>query len=67
MQATLVLDALPEGWQEALPGVADPDGAVVPCEQAQALADLVEQQGLAAAVEGDLYGEGNCQILLADG
>ena len=67
VQATLVLDALPEGWQEVLPGVADPDGAVVPCKQAQALADLVEQQGLAAAVEGDLYGEGNCQILLADG
>ena len=67
VQATLVLDALPEGWQEVLPGVANPDGAVVPCEQAQALADLVEQQGLAAAVEGDLYGEGNCQILLADG
>ena len=67
VQATLTLDALPEGWQEVLPGVADPDGAVVPCEQAQALADLVEQQGLAAAVEGDLYGEGNCQILLAGG
>ena len=66
VQATLVLDALPEGWQEALPGVTDPDGAVVTCKQAQALADLVEKQGLSAAVEGDLYGEGNCRILLAD-
>ena len=66
VQAILVLDTLPEGWQEALPGVTDPDGAVVTCKQAQALADLVEKQGLSAAVEGDLYGEGNCRILLAD-
>lgn len=66
VQATLVLDALPEGWQEVLPGVADPDGAVVTCRQAQALADLLERQGISAAVEGDLYGEGDCRLLLAD-
>lgn len=66
VSATLTLDALPDGWQEALPGVTDPDGAVVTCKQAQALADLVEKQGLSAAVEGDLYGEGTCRLLLAD-
>ena len=63
---TLTMDALPEGWQEVLPGVADPDGAVVTCQQAQALADLLERQGISAAVEGDLYGEGDCRLLLAD-
>ena len=66
VQAILVLDTLPEGWQEALPGVADPNGAVVTCQQAQALADLLERQGISAAVEGDLYGEGTCRLLLAD-
>ena len=63
---TLTMDALPEGWQEVLPGVANPDGAVVTCQQAQALEDLLERQGISAAVEGDLYGEGTCRLLLAD-
>ena len=63
---TLTMDALPEGWQEVLPGVANPDGAVVTCQQAQALADLLERQGISAAVEGDLYGKGDCRLLLAD-
>ena len=67
VSATLTMDALPEGWQEVLPGVADPDGAVVTCQQAQALADLLERQGISAAVEGDLYGEGDCLLLLAEG
>ena len=66
VSATLTMDALPEGWREVLPGVADPDGAVVTCQQAQALADLLERQGISAAVEGDLYGKGDCRLLLAD-
>ena len=66
-QAKVVFDRLPEGWEELFPGADSIDGAAVSGEQARALVALLEEQGITCAVEGDLSGDGMCQLLLAEG
>ena len=67
VQARVVFDRLPEGWEELFPGAAGVDGMTVSAEQARAFVDLLEEEGITCAVEGDLSGDGMCQLLLAEG
>ena len=66
-EGTVIFDRLPEGWEELFPGVAGVDGMTVSAGQARAFVDLLEEQGITCAVEGDLSGDGMCQLLLAEG
>ena len=65
-QAKVTFDRLPEGWEELFPGVASPDAMCVTAEEARAFVALLEEEGITCAVEGDIFGDGPCQLLQAE-
>ena len=57
-------DRLPEGWEKLFPDVAGVDAMCVSGEEAQAFLELLKEQNIPYAVEGDLSGkDGDVQLL----